>query len=41
MTMAMPFREHPQRAILETLETLITFLTIENNNIEINIVTLE
>ena len=39
------FREHPQRAVLETcdlrLDSLITFLTIENNNINIYIVTLE
>ena len=45
MTLAMTFREHPQRAILEiydlTLETLITFLTIENNNMNKYIVTFE
>ena len=34
----MTFGKHPQRAILETL---ITFLTIENNNINVYIVTLE
>ena len=31
----MTFREHLQRTILETIEALLTFLTIENNNLNI------
>ena len=37
----MTLREHPERVIPEICETLVTFLTIENNNHNIHLMSLQ